>query len=47
MTLQKFFFLLSRTIGDGKAAQRGTLGKRVVRRQVTRRIARQYDRVWR
>lgn len=36
--LQRDLYLASRTVGDLDAAQRGRLGKRLVRRQVTRRV---------
>jgi hypothetical protein len=34
--VQRASYLISRAAGDTRAAQRGTLGKRVVRRTVTR-----------
>jgi hypothetical protein len=46
MTLQKALYLLSRTAGDVNVAQRGTLGKRLIRRQVSRRRGRVEDRIW-
>jgi hypothetical protein len=47
MTLQKALYLASRFLGDANAAQRGTLGKRLIRRQTTRVLGREYDRLWR
>jgi hypothetical protein len=38
--VQRASYLLSRTAGDTRAAQRGTLGKRLVRRTVTRNVFR-------
>lgn len=32
------FYLAQRTMGDISAAQRGTLGKRLIRRQATRSV---------
>lgn len=36
--LQRSLYLAQRATGDARAAQRGTLGKRVVRRQATKSI---------
>ena len=45
--LQRALYLAQRSTGDVRAAQRGRLAKRVVRRQVTRRLMRPYNRLWR
>lgn len=47
MTAQRFFYLLSRSLGDVNAAKRGTLPKRLVRRSVTHSLLRPYNRAWR
>ena len=38
--MRRYLYLTQRTMGDAQAAQRGTLGKRIVRRRVTRGIFR-------
>lgn len=45
--LQRTSYRLSRFSGDVSAAQRGTLGKRLVRRRVTRTVLRPYGKLWR
>ena len=45
--LQRDSYKLSRVSGDVSAAQRGVLGKRLVRRKVTRKLGRRYNRLWR
>ncbi len=47
MSLQRSLYLASRLAGDYNAAKRGTLLKRVVRRNVTRTLLRPYNRMWR
>lgn len=47
VTWQRFFYLVSRTLGDGRAVQRGTYGKRLLRREVTRTLGRPYNQLWR
>lgn len=44
--LQRTSYLVSRTAGDARAAKRGRLGKRLVRRQVTRHLGRSYNKLW-
>lgn len=45
-SVQRASYLLSRSTGDVRAAKRGTLGKRLVRRQVTRKLGRSYNKLW-
>jgi hypothetical protein len=47
MGLRRDLYLAQRLLGDGKAAKRGTLGKRVARRTVTRNLLKPYGRLWR
>lgn len=47
MSLRRSLYLLQRTMADVNAAKRGRLGERLIRRQVTRQLGRQYDKVWR
>jgi len=39
-SLRRDSYLFSRTLGDYQAAKRGTLGKRLVRRSITRALFR-------
>jgi hypothetical protein len=45
--MQRDSYKLSRFSGDVNAAERGTLVKRLVRRQVTRKLGRGYGKLWR
>lgn len=45
--IQSMAYKISRGAGDLNAAEHGTLGKRIVRRQVTRRLGRSYGKLWR
>lgn len=45
--LQRDSYKLSRLSGDINAAQKNRLAKRLVRRQVTRRLGRSYNKIWR
>ncbi len=47
MNAQRWLYLASRAVGDVNAAKRGTLPKRLVRRQVTKRVLKPYNRLWR
>jgi len=47
MTLQRWLYLASRTVGDYDALKRGTLPKRLARRTVTRQLLRPYNQAWR
>lgn len=45
--LQRALYLASRSTGDVRAIQRGTYGKRLVRRAVNRRVGRVENRLFR
>jgi hypothetical protein len=45
--IQRAAYLLSRAAGDVNAAEKGTLGKRLVRRQLNRKIGQVENQVFR
>jgi hypothetical protein len=47
--VRRDLYLTQRMIGDYQAAQRGpgVLGKRILRRHVTRHVGQSYSRLWR
>lgn len=44
--LQRDSYKVSRLSGDVEAAEKGTLAKRLIRRNVTRKLGRGYGKLW-